>query len=103
MLAVFNTETGEKTFQVSIDPDVDDVFYDKVAKRVFLACGGGVLSKEGYLNVLIQETPDQYKLLQRIPTTKGARTGLWVPGWNRFFLAAPASGGQPAAVRSYSF
>lgn len=103
MLAVFDTETGKKTFQVTMDPDVDDVFYDKEGKRVFLACGGGIISGGGYLSVLIQEDPDHYRLIHRIPTPKGTRTCLWVPGWNRLFLAVPAAGGRQASIRSFSF
>jgi WD40 repeat protein len=103
VMAAFDTETGKKVFQVSIDPDVDDIFYDAAGKRVFLICGGGAVAGEGYLDVFRQGNADEISQAQRIPTSRGARTGLWVPAWNKLFLAVPARGRRHAAIRVYSF
>jgi hypothetical protein len=50
--------------------------------------------------------PNHYELLGRIPTAIGAKTagyyGKQGKGFDRFYLAVPARGGQPAEVRIYT-
>ena len=50
--------------------------------------------------------PDHYKLLAKIPTAMGAKTagyyGKQGKGFDRFYLAVPARGGQSAEVRIYT-
>jgi hypothetical protein len=36
-----------------------------------------------------------------IVTAAGARTGLFVPEWNRLFVAVPEFAGRPAEIRIY--
>jgi hypothetical protein len=51
--------------------------------------------------VFHQTNPDNYELVEKVSTAKGARTSLYVPQWHRLFLAIPDSeGGQPQ-IRVY--
>lgn len=69
--------------------DADDVFVDERRHRVYVVCG------EGVVDVLSNPA------LQRIsclPTTSGARTGLFYAEADRLFVAARASGNAAAAL-----
>lgn len=73
----------------------DDLFYDAIHARLY------ALSGEGHITVYAQETADRYGVAGDVPTVAGARTGLFVPEWNRLFLAVREFGGHPAEVRIY--
>jgi hypothetical protein len=65
------------------------MFVDASRRRIYVSCG------DGFLDVL---DADPYKLVERIPTIKGARTSLLVPGIDRLFVAARATAEAPAAI-----
>ena len=92
---VFNTQTMKPVATVKIDRDADDFYYDPQKKKIYISCGGG------YLEVIEQQTPDTYKLQDRIKTAAGARTSLWVPKQKYFYLAVPKSGKNSAQIRIY--
>jgi DNA-binding beta-propeller fold protein YncE len=71
--------------------DADDVFVDEKRGRIYVSCG------EGFIDVLAPQG-DSYASIARIPTASGARTGLFIPGIDRFVLAVRATGATPAAV-----
>jgi DNA-binding beta-propeller fold protein YncE len=93
---VFNTDTGKVTAQVPCPGDTDDLFYDAARKRLYVAGG------EGFLEAFDQKGPDEYRSIGKIATAPGARTGLYAPDLNRFFLAVPHRGNQGAEIRVYS-
>ena len=93
---VFNTDTGKVTAQVPCPGDTDDVFYDSVRKRLYVVGG------EGFLEAFDQIGPDDYRSVGKLATASGARTGLYVPDLNQFFLAVPHRGAQGAEIRIYS-
>jgi hypothetical protein len=45
---------------------------------------------------------DHYQSLAKVPTTIGARTGLWYEKRDRFYLAVPAGSKQGAALWVYA-
>jgi hypothetical protein len=53
------------------------------------------------VEILRQYDPDHYKPVQRITTAPGARTGMFVAGFNRLFIAVPHRGLQSARVLVY--
>jgi hypothetical protein len=71
--------------------DADDVFFDAGRRRLYVSCG------DGHLDVF-QRTDSAYARIDHIATARGARTALFVPAWDRLFLAVPASAATPAAV-----
>jgi DNA-binding beta-propeller fold protein YncE len=91
LLAVLDTRSGAPIARLPACGDTDDVFLDAKRHRVYLTCGAGFLQ-------VIEQSGDGYKELARIPTVAGARTALFVPERDRLYLAARASGGEPAAV-----
>ena len=51
--------------------------------------------------MLEQQDADHYRQVQKIPTSSGARTGLFVPELGKLFLAVPHRGAQRAEIRVY--
>jgi hypothetical protein len=88
-LVAFAASSGTPVAKVETCGDADDMFVDDKRRRVYVSCG------DGFLDVF---DADPYKLVERIPTVKGARTSLLVPDIDRLFLAARATAEAPAAV-----
>jgi hypothetical protein len=94
-LRMFDTETGKSIVDVPSDGDVDDIFLDSAHGIVVLACGAG------FLDIVHLKGIDRFGDVERLPTAKGARTGLLDSRQGRFYLAVPAKGSRPAEVRIY--
>jgi DNA-binding beta-propeller fold protein YncE len=95
-LVVLDSESGALVASVPCVNDSDDVYYDAGRKRIYIPGG------EGFISVIQQSGPDHYQPLAKIPTTTGARTGLWYEKRDRFYLAVPASSKQGAALWVYA-
>jgi DNA-binding beta-propeller fold protein YncE len=95
-LVVLDSESGAMVASVPCVNDSDDVYYDAGRKRIYTPGG------EGFISVIQQSDADHYKALAKIPTTVGARTGLWYEKRDRFYLAVPASSKQGAALWVYA-
>lgn len=94
-LVVLDTTSGKIMASLPIDGDADDLFFDAARRRIYISCGVGLL------DVLRQTDADHYAMAAKIPTAAGARTSLLVPALNRFYLAVPHRGEQPAEIRVY--
>jgi hypothetical protein len=99
-LAVFDTNSGRAVAVLLAVQDTDDLYFDSIRKRVYMPGG------QGFIDVFQMRDPDHYQLLTRVPTAIGARTagyfGKQGKGFDRFYLAVPARGGQSAEVRIYT-
>jgi len=95
-LVVLDSESGAMVGSVPCVNDADDLYYDAGRKRIYVPGG------EGFISVIQQTDPDHYRLLAKILTTVGARTGLWYEKRDRFYLAVPASSKQAAALWVYA-
>src|SRR6516164_11514104 len=72
LLVVLDSETGSMVASVPCVNDADDLYYDSGRKRVYVPGG------EGLISVIQQADANHYQSLANVPTTVGARTGLWV-------------------------
>ena len=95
-LTVLDSNSGATVASIPCVNDADDLYYDAGRKRIYVPGG------EGFISVIQQTDPDHYQPLAKIPTTVGARTGLWYEKRDRFYLAVPASSKQAAALWVYS-
>jgi DNA-binding beta-propeller fold protein YncE len=99
-LVVFDTTSGRTVATLRSVQDMDDLYFDADRKRIYMPGG------EGFIDVFQMTDPDHYRLLTKIPTALGARTagyfGKAGKGFDRFYLAVPARGGQSAEVRIYT-
>ncbi|MDD5595428.1 MAG: YncE family protein [Candidatus Omnitrophica bacterium] len=94
-LLVLDTLSGKVTYELALDSDADDIFYDAKNKRLFISCG------EGFIDVIEQKGPSDYVVAERIPTIQGARTSLFVPESGYYYLAVPAHESQEAEIQIY--
>jgi DNA-binding beta-propeller fold protein YncE len=95
-LLVLDTTTGRTVASVEISGDVDDVFLDAKANRLYLSCG------EGWIDVVERGDGDAFRRASRTETARGARTSLLDADGGRLWLAVPHRGGQPAELREYA-
>jgi len=95
-LVVLDSDSGAMVGSVPCVSDADDLYYDAGRKRIYVPGG------EGFISVIQQIDTDHYRPLAKIPTTVGARTGLWYEKRDRFYLAVPASSKQGAALWVYA-
>jgi hypothetical protein len=51
--------------------------------------------------VYAQNDPDHYMVLAKVPTTAGARTGLFSPDLRRLFVAVPRRTNPTAEIRVF--
>jgi len=94
-LIVFDTDSGKVVSSLNIAGDPDDIFYDAVKKRLYVSGG------EGFINIFQQQDANHYNPIGSIPTAPGARTSLFVPELNRFYVAVPHQGSQESEIRVY--
>jgi hypothetical protein len=99
-LTVIDTKTGRLVAVLPSVQDSDDLYFDADRKRIYMPGG------EGFIYAFQMTDPEHYRLLDRIPTAIGAKTagyyGKQGKGFDRFYLAVPARGGQSAEVRIYT-
>jgi DNA-binding beta-propeller fold protein YncE len=95
-LLVLDSDTGRMVAHLAVAGDADDLYYDAVRRRIYVSGGQGMIS------VVDQVDADHYRLRETIPTAPGARTSLYVPELNRFYLAVPRHGTQAAEIRVYA-
>ena len=95
-LLVMDTDTGKIVEELPANGDSDDVFYDRLRKRIY-ATGG-----EGGISIYQQDDANHYRQIANVSTVKGARTSFLSPDSSELFVAARAQGSEPAAIRVYS-
>lgn len=95
VLLVYDLATGNVVARLPIGGDTDDVYFDSQRKRLYVICGAGKV------DVIRQESPDEYVLEQSVNTSPRARTGVFIPEEARLYVAAPESGKSPARLLVY--
>lgn len=95
-LLVFDVASGKRVASLPIGGDVDDLFVDREAGRVYAICG------DGFVDVIRIAGGDRYEPEARIPTRSGARTGLFSPALHRLYVAVPRRIGVGAEIRVFA-
>jgi DNA-binding beta-propeller fold protein YncE len=93
-MAAFDAQTGKELYKIETCGDSDDVFFDSKRSRAYVSCGDGSIE-------VIADKGNSYASEQKLATLRGARTALFVPELDRYYLAVPATGQSPAAVWIY--
>jgi len=83
-LVLIDAVSGAQVASFATCGDADDVFFDKTGARIYVSCGSGEVA-------VFTKTSDGFHPLGTIPTASGARTSLYVPDWDRLFVARRAS------------
>lgn len=92
-IAAFDTQTGEVIVRTSTCGDADDVFYDPSRHRLYVSCGVGTIAA--------LDAGSGLRERGRVQTRRGARTALFVPAFDRLYVAAPAFAHEPATILIY--
>ncbi len=95
-LLIIDTQTGKTISSYDIDRDIDDVFFDIQKKQIYLSCGGG------YLDVFAQKDLNTYISVEKISSSSGARTSLFVPELNQLVVASPSGLSSDAVLLVYT-
>jgi hypothetical protein len=73
---------------------VDDIAYDAKLKRLYL-------SGDQFVEIFKQDDADHYTSMGKVASGFRAKTALFVPELNRYFLAVPRHNKRDAAVKVY--
>jgi DNA-binding beta-propeller fold protein YncE len=95
MMVVLDTQSGKEVARLRAAGECDDVFFDAGRKRIY------VIGGEGIISVFQQNDPDHYELVANVPSSVGIRTGYYFAKRDRFYVAVPAKGNEPAQVWTF--
>jgi DNA-binding beta-propeller fold protein YncE len=90
-LEAFDPATGSRLGGVESCGDADDLFIDSGRDRVYVICGEGTVDTYA-------PAGETFTRIGRYATSRGSRTGLYLPESDRLAVAIRASGNEPAAV-----
>ena len=94
-LLALDANTGSVRESIDTVGDADDLFFDKAHGLIY------VIGGEGFVDIVHAPENGRLSLLAHVPTAPGARTGLFVPGWNKLLVAAPRREANPARLLVY--
>ena len=94
-IIVYDTRSFKKVADFPAVGLLDGMFFDARRKRLYVTGG------EGFIDVFQQRDADHYAPLARILTRPIARTSLFVPELNRYYVAIPRKDKEPAEIRVY--
>lgn len=96
MVVAMNSDTGAVVGTQPAPLRADEEQYDPASHRLYVPGG------EGYMGVYDTSDPNHLKLLEKVPTAPGAKTGLLLPERHRLFLAvSPGETKATAKVLTY--
>lgn len=95
-MIAMDAKTGKELVHLPTTDGMDGVYFDATRKRIYISGGRG--EEVGSIFVYQQKGPDSYEIVGKIPTRPGAGTSFWSPELNRYYVAAPAKGSDPAAI-----
>lgn len=93
-LHVIDTGSGRVIANLAVSGDPDDIFYDAKNKQIYVSEGQGFID-------IISEQGDNYHEIAKISTENGARTSLFVPQLDRFYVAIPDYSGDGAKIQVF--
>ena len=96
MVVVMNSDTGAAVDTQPAPLRADEVQYDPNTHRLYVPGG------EGYMGIYDTSDPNHLKLVDKVTTAPGAKTGLLLPQMHRLFLAvSPGDSKATAKVLTY--
>src|ERR1700680_778828 len=99
-MVVMDSKSGKEVAHLPTPEGMDGVYFDAARKRVYVS--GGRDLPVGFVCVYQQRDADHYETIGKIPTRGGAGTSFWSPELDRYYVAAPASEKEQAAILVYA-
>jgi hypothetical protein len=100
-MIVMDCKSGKEVARAPTAEGMDGVYFDSLHKRVYVS--GGRDLPAGFVYVYQQKDADHYSMVGKIATRAGAGTSLWSPELNRYYVVAPKSDQEDAAVLVYTY
>ena len=95
MMVVMNSDTGQETASLPGPLRADDMPYDPASHRLYML-------GDSYIAVYDVSNPDHPKLIHKVPSAIGAKTGMVIPSMNELVVAAsPGESKAMAKVMVY--
>jgi DNA-binding beta-propeller fold protein YncE len=91
-MIVMNADDGHVVADLPIGEGVDGAVFDPATQLAFSSNG------EGTLTVVHEDSPDEFRVLENVPTQRGARTMALDPRTHNLFLPTAQFGPPPAAT-----
>ena len=95
-LILFDEFSLNMTSEYNLPDDADDIYYDSSDSLIFVSCGSG------FINIFKQKDSKELILNERIKSSPGARTSLYVSRLNKLFITVPKNEFNKAKVVEYS-
>ncbi len=92
VMAVSDYRAGKVVATLPIGAGVDGAGYDAATGDAFAS------NADGALTVIHQDTPDQYRVIENVPTPRGSRNMGLDPTTHRVFLLSAEFGPSPAGA-----
>jgi DNA-binding beta-propeller fold protein YncE len=93
VMAVSDSQSGKVVATIPIGSGVDGAGFDPVSANAFAS------NADGTLTVIHQDSPDQYHVLESVPTPQGSRNMGVDPTNHRVFIVSAKFGPVPAGAR----
>jgi hypothetical protein len=100
-MTVYDSLSGTEIQSLPAPATMDGVHYDARLKRIYMTGGrwyGTPEASAGWLYVYQQRDPNHYDVIGKIETRPGSGTSLFVPEFNRLYVASQAIGNLEAAI-----
>ncbi len=93
LMVISDAKNSKVVTTVPIGENVDGVAFDPIKKRIYTSNG------EGSVTVVQEITPNEFKVVETIPTQRGARTIAINTKSHRIYLPTAEFGPPPAATK----
>lgn len=98
-IVAMDSTTGKEVTNLPTMEGMDGVYFDAKRRHIYISGGRGF--DVGFVYVYRQQDPDHYSQIGTIPTRPGAGTSFWSPELDRYYVAAPATDKDAAAILVY--
>jgi DNA-binding beta-propeller fold protein YncE len=95
-MIAMDSQTGKEVAKLPTAEGMDGVYFDAKRKRIYIS--GGRAADAGFVSIYQQLDPDHYETIAKISTRPGAGTSFFSPELDRYYVAAPSSDKQTAAI-----
>jgi DNA-binding beta-propeller fold protein YncE len=99
-MIAMDSKSGKEVAHLPTAEGMDGVYFDAQRKRVYVS--GGRDLPAGFVYVYQQVNADHYEIIGKIPTRGGAGTSFWSPELDHYYVAAPSTDKDEAAILVYA-
>ncbi len=93
LLVVMNAKNGKVIQTLPIGDHVDGTYFDPASATIFVSCG------DGTLNVIHEDSPDKYSVVENVQTEEGAKTLAFDSKTGHVFLTTAKRESAPTPTK----